>query len=74
MQEIPNFKTANLKQRTYLCILDSKCSFKPSIRARQNLETQKHALANTKKKHHNLVAIFGIFQIEIKFKLNIFRQ
>jgi len=47
MQEIPNFKTANLKQCTYLCLLDSKCSFKPLIRARQNLETQKHALANT---------------------------
>ena len=48
MQEIPNFKTANLKQPLYLCILDLKCSFKPSIRTKQNLETQKHLLANTK--------------------------
>jgi hypothetical protein len=28
--------------------LDLKCSFKPSIRTKQNLETQKHVLANTK--------------------------
>jgi hypothetical protein len=61
MQEIPNFKTANLKQPLYLCILDLKCSFKPSIRTKQNLETQKHASPNTKKKNHNLAVIFGKF-------------
>jgi len=61
MQEIPNFKITNLKHPIYLCNLDSKCYSKLSIRTEQNIETQKHASANTKK-HHNLVAIFDRFK------------
>jgi len=44
------FKTANLEKPIYLCNLDLKYSSKSSIRTKQNLETQKHASSNTKKK------------------------